>query len=162
MGIMGETLVVNGMEYDLSPADLELTLLDYLRESLGLTGTKNGCAVGACGACTVLVGDKAIRSCVTPVKKILGKPILTIEGLSTGGGALHPVQQAFLDAGAIQCGFCTPGMVMKGVELLQSNRNVKRDIIMKAFRPNLCRCTGYEQIFQAVELADLKWERDID
>lgn len=147
------TLFVNGVEREPDPRDLESSLLEYLRERLDLTGSKNGCGVGACGACTVLVDRVARRACVTPLKSVLGKEILTIEGLSGPEGGLHPLQQAFLDAGAIQCGFCTPGMVMSALALLLKNPNPSRPEIRAALAGNLCRCTGYQQILEAVELA---------
>lgn len=150
---------VNGVQHEIGEEFSDLSLLEYLRDHLGLTGAKNGCGIGSCGACTVLVDDKALRSCVTPLRKVLSKNILTIEGLSLSMKNPHPVQKAFLDKGAVQCGFCTPGMVLKTVELLQNKRGVTREEIRKALRPNLCRCTGYDQIFQAVELADAVWDR---
>jgi carbon-monoxide dehydrogenase small subunit len=146
------TITVNGREYEIDDSMLEKKLLDYLREDLELTGTKNGCNVGACGACTVLVDNVAKKSCVTPLKKVLGSTILTIEGVEGQDGSLHPLQQAFIDAGAVQCGFCTPGMIMKGLDLLSKNPDPDRDEIRKAFSGNLCRCTGYQQIIDAVQI----------
>lgn len=146
------TITVNGRDYDIDDSMLEKKLLDYLREELELTGTKNGCNVGACGACTVLVDNIAKKSCVTPLKKVIGKSVLTIEGVQDYDGALHPLQQAFIDAGAVQCGFCTPGMIMKGLDLLGKNPDPSREEIRKAFSGNLCRCTGYQQIIDAVQL----------
>lgn len=129
------------------------TLLDVLREQLRLTGTKRGCDIGVCGTCTVLIGGKARRACKVKVKEIEhGREITTIEGLAKGG-ELHPIQQAFVDCGAIQCGFCTPGMVMQALALLSENPNPSREEIKKAFAANLCRCTGYQQIFEAIEEA---------
>jgi len=136
------------------------TLLDVLRERLRLTGTKRGCDIGVCGTCTVIVDGKARRACKVKIKDVASeqgadrveREILTIEGLERNG-ELHPVQQAFVDCGAIQCGFCTPGMVMQALALLNENPRPSRDEIKKAFVGNLCRCTGYEQIFDAVEEA---------
>ena len=142
-------MTINGtkIQRDL-PEDLKL--LTFLRDHLRLTGAKKGCGIGQCGTCTVLVDGKPTRSCITPIKKVTGKSILTIEGLADGD-KLHPVQQAFMDHHAIQCGFCTPGMVLTAVALLQRNPSPTRDEIKKALTGNLCRCTGYQQIFDAVE-----------
>ena len=147
------TLRVNGIERKVAEADLDISLLDYLRERLELTGTKNGCGTGACGACTVLVGGRARRSCITKVSAVIGSEITTIEKLEQPDGTLHPVQQAFVDAGAIQCGFCTPGMVLAAVSLLRKKSRPTRDEIRRGMQANLCRCTGYQQIVDAVELA---------
>jgi aerobic carbon-monoxide dehydrogenase small subunit len=149
-------LSVNGASREVE-CDPERTLLDCLREDLRLTGTKRGCDIGVCGTCTVLVDGKAQRACKVKVKDVargqLAAPqILTIEGLE-GDGKLHPIQQAFVDCGAIQCGFCTPGMVMQALALLTENPRPTRDQIKKALAANLCRCTGYQQIFEAVEEA---------
>lgn len=145
-------ITVNGREYEFDDSLLEKKLLLYLREDLELTGTKNGCGVGACGACTILIDGVAKKSCVVPLKKVIGKSVVTIEGVEGEDKTLHPLQQAFIDAGAIQCGFCTPGMIMKGLDLLAKNTNPSREEIRKAFSGNLCRCTGYQQIIDAVEL----------
>ena len=151
---------VNGKPCEVDDSRKKDKIIHFLREDLGLTGTKNGCGIGACGACTIVLGNKAVRACFTPLAKAEGQEILTVEGLadlvnSKGGqgGTLHPVQQAFMDAGAVQCGFCTPGFIMKTIVLLQDNPKPTRDEIRKAFRNNLCRCTGYQQIIDAVELA---------
>lgn len=141
--------------------DPERSLLDVLREDLRLTGTKRGCDIGVCGSCTVLIDGKIKRSCVVKMNVFSNHErrttnhvpeILTIEGLEKNG-TLHPIQQAFVDAGAIQCGFCTPGMVLAAKALLDSNPNPTRDEIKKALAGNLCRCTGYQQIFEAIEKA---------
>lgn len=145
-------ITVNKKTYTLSQKQEELTLLEYLREELDLTGTKNGCGEGTCGACTVLLDGKAVRSCRTQMKKVLGKSVLTIEGLKDADGSIHPMQQAFIDAGAVQCGFCTPGMIMQSMDLLSRNSDPSREEIRKAMRGNLCRCTGYQKIVDAVEL----------
>ncbi|OQY35260.1 MAG: xanthine dehydrogenase [Spirochaetaceae bacterium 4572_59] len=145
-------ITVNEKKYTLSSEQEELTLLDYLREELNLIGAKNGCGEGTCGACTVLLDGKAVRSCRTSMKKVIGKSVLTIEGIKNNDGSLHPMQQAFIDAGAVQCGFCTPGMIMQSMDLLSRNSNPSREEIRKAMRGNLCRCTGYQKIVDAVEL----------
>lgn len=144
---------INGKLFDIKDEELELSLLDYLRERRFLTGTKNGCEKGLCGTCTVVIDSKALRACKTPVKKALGCQVVTIEGMERADGELHPLQKAFIDAGAIQCGFCTPGMVMSSYALLLQNPEPDRETIRKALRGNLCRCTGYQQIVDAVELA---------
>lgn len=144
---------VNGKVHKIADSDLEMSLIDYLRTKLDLTGTKNGCNIGVCGACTVLIDGSAKRSCVVKLKKAIGKEIITIEGMEAKDGTLHPIQQAFIDCGAIQCGFCTPGMVMSAYALLQQEKEPSRDRIKKAIAGNLCRCTGYQQIIDAVESA---------
>lgn len=144
---------INGTVFDVKDEELELSLLDYLRERRFLTGTKNGCEKGLCGSCTVVIDGKALRACKTPVKKALGAQVVTIEGMEGADGELHPIQKAFVDSGAIQCGFCTPGMVMSSYALLLQNPEPDRETIRKALRGNLCRCTGYQQIVDAVELA---------
>ena len=146
-------ITVNGKEYELTAGQEDMMLLNFLREELKLTGTKNGCGEGTCGACTVLVDHKAVRSCRTPMKKVFGSQVITIEGLVREDGSLHPLQQAFIDAGAVQCGFCTPGMIMQAYDLLHKNPEPDRETIRKALRGNLCRCTGYQTIVDAVELA---------
>ena len=146
-------ITINSQEYEVTDEQLTMTLLDYLREVLFLPGTKNGCEKGLCGSCTVVADGKAVRSCRMKLEKVIGKSIVTIEGMEYPDGSLHPIQQAFLDCGAIQCGFCTPGMVMSAYALLLSNPNPDRRQIRSAMRGNLCRCTGYQQIVDAVELA---------
>jgi aerobic-type carbon monoxide dehydrogenase small subunit (CoxS/CutS family) len=131
--------------------DLDRPLLDVLREDLGLTGTKYGCGEGQCRACTVLMDGKAIASCITPVRLAQGKKIVTIEGLA--GSGLHPVQQAFLDEDAMQCGYCTPGMIMRTVSLLESNSKPTEEQIIEALNGNLCRCSGYVRVIAAVKRA---------
>ena len=130
-----------------------VTLIDFLQEDLRLTGTKRGCDIGVCGTCTVLINKKPKCACVVKLEDINDNDeIITIEGLAQND-QLHPVQQAFIDGGAVQCGFCTPGMIMAAIALLDKNPNPTRDDIKKAFAKNLCRCTGYEQIFESVERA---------
>jgi aerobic-type carbon monoxide dehydrogenase small subunit (CoxS/CutS family) len=132
--------------------DAEASLLATLREALGLTGAKIGCGEGECGACTVLAGGAAIRSCVTPVGEVADAPIVTIEGLEQDGH-LHPLQQAFLDAGALQCGYCTPGMIMAGVALLERCPDPSAAEIVAGLQGNLCRCGAYRRIVRAVQMA---------
>ena len=144
---------VNGKEYQLAEAILDKKLSTWLREDLGLTGTKVGCDIGVCGSCTVLVENKAVRSCKLVLKDLSDKHILTIEGLTPNDGSLHPVQQAFVDAGAIQCGFCTPGMVLTAYAFLLENPNPTREQARQAIKGNICRCTGYQQIIDAIVLA---------
>jgi carbon-monoxide dehydrogenase small subunit len=129
------------------------TLARVLREELGLTGTKVSCETGDCGACTVIVGGRAIRSCIYPVMKARGKEITTIEGLAGEDGGLHPLQQAFVDHFAIQCGYCTPGMIMAAKALLDENPHPTQEEIREGLRGNLCRCTGYKRIIEAVDAA---------
>lgn len=147
------SITVNGTVFEVRDDELELSMLTYLRERRFLTGTKNGCEKGLCGSCTIVMNDRAVRACQTLVKKAIGTSVITIEGMESPGGELHPIQKAFMDAGAIQCGFCTPGMVMSSYALLLREPKPSRDDIRKALRGNLCRCTGYQQIIDAVELA---------
>lgn len=150
---------VNSIMHNLADDRGDERLIDFLREELGLHGTKNGCGIGACGACSVLIDGKVKKSCVTKLKQVDGKRVLTVEGLESLDGTLHPIQQAFIDAGAVQCGFCTPGMMMSALALLEASPDPTDDEIAKAFRGNLCRCTGYTQIFQAVKDASVKMRK---
>jgi len=125
-------------------------LLDVLREELRLTGTKEGCGEGECGACSVLVNGELVNSCLTPVLQVADAPITTIEGVAGGDGELHAVQQAFLEHGGAQCGICTPGMVLAAVNLLARHPNAGDAEIRNGLAGNLCRCTGYMRIFEAV------------
>jgi aerobic-type carbon monoxide dehydrogenase small subunit (CoxS/CutS family) len=127
-------------------------LLEVVREDLGLTGTKYGCGEGQCGACTVLLDSKPVFSCVTPVRVAQGRKIVTIEGLAEGG-KLHPVQQAFLDEGAMQCGYCTPGVVLRTVALLEDHPKPTEGQIIEGLNGHLCRCSGYHRILAAVRRA---------
>jgi carbon-monoxide dehydrogenase small subunit len=128
-----------------------LTLLQLLRDKLELTGTKEGCGMGECGACTVLLDGKTINSCIFPAMEVDGKSVITIEGLTDAKGNLHPIQKAFIEYGAIQCGFCTPGMVLSAKALLDENPKPTEEEIRSGIAGNLCRCTGYLQIFQAIK-----------
>jgi aerobic-type carbon monoxide dehydrogenase small subunit (CoxS/CutS family) len=144
-------LVVNGTRRRLD-ADGRRTLLAVLREDLDLTGTKYGCGEGQCGACTVLVDGQPTRSCLTKLAAVAGKSITTIEGLEEGG-RLHPLQQAFIDAGAMQCGYCTAGMIVAGAALLRRSGNPDETEIRRALEGNLCRCGTYPRIVAAVRAA---------
>ena len=128
------------------------TLLEALRYSMGLTGSKQGCDKGDCGACTVLIDNQPVLSCITPVWEAEGREIVTVEGLAAPG-RLHPLQDAFEACGAAQCGFCTPGILMSAYSLLQQNSNPTRNEIKDALSGNLCRCTGYTKIYEAIEQA---------
>ncbi len=128
------------------------TLLEVLREDLGLTGTKHGCELGECGTCTVLVGGKSILSCLMLGLDAEGREVTTIEGMADGG-TLHPLQDTFADLGAAQCGYCSPGFLLAAKELIEKSPNPSRDEIKEALSGNLCRCTGYIKIYEAVELA---------
>jgi carbon-monoxide dehydrogenase small subunit len=146
-------LLVNGREIEVPAAAMDKRIVEFLREDLDLTGAKNACDIGACGACTILVNGEAVRICIKRVKDFAGQHILTIEGLAAPDGTLHPLQQAFVDCGAIQCGYCTPGMVLTAHVFLQKNPNPTREEIRRAIVKNLCRCTGYQQIIDAIEQA---------
>jgi len=144
-------LTVNGRPYD-AEVDAETRLLDLLREDLQLTGTKEGCGEGECGACTVLMDGRPVYSCLVLAAQADGAEVLTIEGLAESA-RLHPVQQAFVDAGGVQCGFCTPGFILSTVALLRSRPDPTDEEIRTALEGNLCRCTGYAKIVDAVRLA---------
>ena len=144
-------LLVNGEAHELA-VEPQATLLDVLRDDLGMTGTKEACGTGECGSCTVLMDGKPILSCLALAVDCQGQDIITIEGLAQGED-LSPVQQAFQDCGAIQCGFCTPGMVLSTTALLHNNPHPTEVEIQKALEGNLCRCTGYNKIIEAVNMA---------
>jgi aerobic-type carbon monoxide dehydrogenase small subunit (CoxS/CutS family) len=145
------SLNVNGKKLPVN-VDSQTSLLVVLRDYLDLTGTKYGCGEAQCGACTVLVDGVMTRSCTMPAGKVAGKQITTIEGLEKDG-QLHPVQQAFIDADAMQCGYCTSGMIMAGVGLLKKNPKPSRDEIVKHMDRNMCRCGTYQRIVKAIEMA---------
>jgi carbon-monoxide dehydrogenase small subunit len=132
------------------------TLLRYLRDGLGLTGTKCGCEIGECGACTVLLNREAVNACLVLAGQIDGVSVWTIEGVTPSGNEIHPIQRAFLDCDAVHCGFCSPGMVMSTLALLLHNGSPGDDDIKAALAGNLCRCTGYAQIIDAVKMAAAK------
>ena len=140
-------LTVNGEAYDIYIEPWK-TLLQVLRDEINLTGTKEGCQTGSCGTCTVLIDGKAVKSCLILVGQAKGKQITTIEGLGKDG--LHPLQQAFIDHFAVQCGFCTPGMILAAKALLDENPDATEEEVRKGLVGNLCRCTGYTKIVEAV------------
>lgn len=143
---------LNGIGIEVS-VDGYMRLIDIIRETLGHTGTKEGCGQGECGACTVIIDGQAVNSCLYPALEVEGRSVTTIEGLRNPDNKLSPLQQAFVDCGAIQCGFCTPGMIMSAKALLDSNPDPSEDEIREALSGNLCRCTGYIQILKAVKQA---------
>jgi aerobic-type carbon monoxide dehydrogenase small subunit (CoxS/CutS family) len=144
---------VNGQSRT-AEVDVRKTLADFLRDDLELTGTHLGCEHGVCGSCTVLVNGETVRSCLMLAVQVDGAEVLTIEGLAAPDGSMHPIQQAFMDSHAFQCGFCTPGFVMTVYELLTSSPGgLSQDEIRPALSGNLCRCTGYQSIVAGVELA---------
>jgi aerobic carbon-monoxide dehydrogenase small subunit len=145
------TLNVNNTEYTLQVKP-SATLLDVIREDLGLIGTKEGCGEGECGACTVIMDGKAVNACLILAVEANGKALTTIEGLADGE-VLHPIQQAFVDIGGLQCGFCTPGMILSTKVLLDKNDNPTDEEIRKGLEGNFCRCTGYTKIIESVRTA---------
>lgn len=145
-------LVVNGDRYEVSVLP-HWTLLEVLREELSLTGTKESCNMGQCGCCTVLMNGRAVPSCLVLALEAQGKEITTIEGLRSREGKLHPLQEAFAQHGAVQCGFCTPGMILASKALLDENPNPTKTEIRQGLSGHLCRCTGYVKIIKAVEAA---------
>lgn len=143
-------LTVNGKAYSLD-VTANVRLVDLLRDTLGLTGTKEGCGVGECGACTVIMNGQTVNSCLVLAGQAEGADITTIEGIHGPNGLLHPIQQAFIEKGAVQCGYCTPGMVLSAKALLDQNPDPTVEEIKEGISGNLCRCTGYQQIIEAVE-----------
>jgi len=148
-------LTVNGSTHQIEIEEGRVTLLDVLRDKLELTGAKYGCGVGQCGACTVILNGDAVTSCTVLARKADGGEVLTVEGLSDGY-ILHPIQEAFIESGAVQCGFCTPGLIMRTYSLLTKNAKATEEQILEALNKHLCRCTGYESILKAVKLARAK------
>jgi carbon-monoxide dehydrogenase small subunit len=145
------SVTVNGRHYS-HEVEPRLLLVHYLRDVLGLTGTHIGCETGVCGACTVLLNGQAVKSCMLFAVQVDGQEITTIEGLASDG-QLHPVQQGFWEKHGLQCGYCTPGMILAAVQLLQRNPNPTEEEIRHALVGNLCRCTGYQQIVEAIQWA---------
>ena len=151
---------INGRKYcDTIPSDM--MLIDYLRKYRLLTGTKKACGSGECGSCTVLLNGKPVYSCITLAIQASGKSVETIESLSDGD-ILHPIQEAYLDAGAVQCGYCTPGFIMTTKALLDKNPCPDKQTIKEELAGNICRCTGYHQIIDAVELAAERMSKEVD
>lgn len=144
-------IAMNGVRYKVF-VETHHTLLDLIREEIGLTGTKSACEMGECGACTVLLNGEPVNSCLVLAHEADGGEVLTIEGLSLGGD-LHPIQRAFVEQGAIQCGFCTPGMIMSAKAVLEKNPDPAESEIRLGLQGNLCRCTGYVKVTKAVEAA---------
>lgn len=153
------SFTLNGADVHLDDIPGEMLLVALLRDELGLTGTKRGCETGTCGACSVLLDNKLVRSCRTKVADVIGHHVTTIEGIHGEDGDLNDLQQAFLDYGAVQCGFCTPAMVLAGEALLRRTLTPTREEIRRAINPVICRCTGYQQIVDAIE-ATAKLRRD--
>lgn len=150
-------VTVNGILYELSVQPWE-TLLDVIREHLGLTGTKEGCGLGECGACTIIMDGKTVNSCLVLAVEADNRVITTIEGLANGD-ELHPIQEAFIKCGGLQCGFCTPGMIMSTKALLENNPSPDEGEIRKAIAGNFCRCTGYTKIIESVKVAAKNMQR---
>jgi len=148
-------IVVNGERYHLTVGS-ETTLLEVLREDLGLKGVKEGCSKGECGACTVLIDNKPVNSCLVLAVEADGSEIITIEGVERNG-QLNPIQEAFIEHGAVQCGFCTPGMIISAKHLLEKNPEPTEEEIKEAISGNLCRCTGYVRIISAIKAASEKY-----
>jgi carbon-monoxide dehydrogenase small subunit len=151
-------LTVNGTSHELQVRPWA-TLLEVLREDLGFTGTKEGCGIGECGACTVIMDGRAINACIVLASEANGSQVTTIEGLAKGT-ELHPIQEAFFEKGGMQCGFCTPGMIMSTKVLLDENPQPTGDEVRRALAGNFCRCTGYTKIFESVEAAAGKMRRE--
>ena len=154
-------LNINGKDHELAVSPNQ-TLADVIRDEIGLTGTKKGCEVGECGACTVIMDGKPVSSCIVLAVQANGRTILTIEGMETDKG-LHPLQQAFVDKGAIQCGYCTSGMILSAKALLDRNAHPDESEIRMAISGNLCRCTGYQKIVEAIKsVSECKNERSLN
>ncbi len=158
---METRFILNGRQtVSCSPANT--TLLEVLRCEMHLTGVKNGCETGECGACTVLLDGLNVNSCMLLIGEVAGREVTTIEGLSGSDGTLHPIQRAFAEKAAVQCGFCTPGMILAVKGLINSTPHPTREQIQEGLSGNLCRCTGYEQIFEAVEYAVELMEKETE
>ena len=153
------TLKVNGNTHRVEIEEGRVTLADVLRDKLDLTGTKIGCGVGKCGSCTVIMNGEAVTSCIVLARKADGAEVLTIEGLAKGY-KIHPVQEAFIETAAVQCGFCTPGIIMRIYDLLGKKPQATEEEMIEALRHHLCRCTGYEAILEGAKLAQRKLTRD--
>lgn len=151
-------LTVNGTEYE-RDVEVRKTLADFLRYDLGLRGTHLGCEHGVCGACTILLDDVSVRSCILYAVQADSSDLLTVEGLAPSGGELHPLQEAFREHHGLQCGFCTPGFLMPAMELLVERQNPTDEEIRETISGNLCRCTGYQGIVDAIKAADKTWHR---
>ncbi len=143
-------LTVNGVKQELLVSTNEL-LLNVLRDNLGLTGAKYGCGIGECGSCTVLLDGEPVLACLTLAVAVDGSEVVTVEGIAPADGRLHPVQESFLEHGAVQCGFCTPGMIVMAKALLDKNPSADEEDIRQHIRGNICRCTGYTQIVKAIQ-----------
>jgi carbon-monoxide dehydrogenase small subunit len=153
---------LNGLQVE-TDTSADTTLLTVLRENLGLTGTKEGCGVGECGACSVLLDGHLVNSCLTLAAQVNGRKVVTIEGLCLPDGSANDLQQAFIEVGAVQCGFCTPGMILAGEALLAEKPQPTRLEIRTAIAGNLCRCTGYQQIVDAIQItAQSRQEKKTD
>ena len=153
------TMTVNGAPVE-AAVEPNRTLVQFLREDMGLTGTKHGCGLGDCGACTVILDGKPVNSCLVLAVQANGREVLTIEGLAENG-KLHPIQQAFVKTGAVQCGFCTPGMILSAKALLDENPRPTEREIRTAISGNLCRCTGYQKIVEAIGEASKTLETEV-
>ena len=151
-------LTVNGVPYE-REVDPRKHLADFLREDLGLTGTHLGCEHGVCGACTVLLDDASVRACIVYAVQADGAEVVTVEGLAAPGEELHPIQEAFREKHGLQCGFCTPGFVLAAFDFLVDAREPSEEEIRDAISGNLCRCTGYQGIVEAIRAADRNWDR---
>jgi carbon-monoxide dehydrogenase small subunit len=152
------TVTVNGERYRRS-VSVRTSLADFVRHDLGLTGTHIGCEQGVCGACTLIVDGQPVRACLMLAVQADGAEITSVEGLAGADGELHPIQQAFWDNHGLQCGFCTPGMLLTTYDFLRQERDPSETAIREALSGNMCRCTGYQNIVEAVRAADAGWER---
>ena len=148
-------LTVNGVKQELLVSTNEL-LLNVLRDHLGLTGAKYGCGIGECGSCTVLLDGEPVLACLTLAVAVDGSEVVTVEGIALSDGRLHPVQESFLEHGAVQCGFCTPGMIVMAKALIDENPSANEEDIRQHIRGNICRCTGYTQIVKAIQACSTK------